>query len=472
MTKELESGQRFRGLLIHSLLSKGAEVAAYMASHPVLGMPLVVKTFASADERLFREVRLLARVRNRHVVDVVDAGVEDELPFVVLRYIDGIDLGELMEHLLPLRRALPMHMLIPLIADIASGLHAVHMSGGTHRDLNPSNIFLAGNGRGVVADFGMTSSTLAVNALARGADVEGGRDPRLSTGGTALFRAPEIWQKGQPDRRSDIYALGATAHFLATGVTPFQGAGNQLKRAHIEDPYEPPPDQWPESAYFFALLASTLSKSPADRPASAGDVAALLARVTPDAPSLRLDSEVTAEIAGIYVEIYTGDIAVAEADVIVSAADRTMAMDGGVSDALRRAGGDEIKEEAQAQAPASIGEVVWTSAGRLQGTWVAHAVAALSGAVCVQRCALRVLLDAQARGARSVVFPPLGVESGNLSMSVAAELMLQTIHTFAQLGPTAVEQIAIALPDDDALAAWSRVLRSMDESSHHGPLPR
>ena len=460
MMKELESGQRFRGLLIQSLLSKGAQAAAYMASHPVLEMPLVVKTFASNDEQLFRDVRLLARVRNRHVVDVVDAGVEDGMPFVVLRYIDGIDLGELMEHLLPLRRSLPMHMLIPLIADIATGVHAVHMAGGIHRDLNPSNIFLSGSGRGVVADFGMTSSTLAANALAGGAE---GKSPSAAggTAGTALFRAPEIWRHGKHGRRSDIYALGATAHFLATGLTPFQGAGAELKRAHIEEMYQPPSAQWPESAYFFALLSSMLSKSPADRPASAGDVAALLARVTPDAPSLRLDSEATAEFAGIYVEIYTGDIAVAEADVIVSTANSDLGMQSGVSDALRRAGGETIREEAQAQAPASIGEVVWTSAGRLQGTWVAHAVADLSGAVCVQRCTLRVLLDAQARGARSVVFPPLATESGNLSMSVAAELMLQAIHTFAQLGPTAIEQIAVALPDDDALTAWSQVLRAM-----------
>lgn len=459
MMKELESGQHFRGLLIHSLLSKGAHVAAYVASHPVLEMPLVVKTFASDHARLFEDIRLLARVNNRHVVNVVDAGVDDGTPFVVLSYIDGIDLGELMEHLLPLRRALPVHMLIPLIANIADGLYSVHMVGGTHRDLNPSNIFLSGSGRAVVADFGMTSNTISANA--RGA-VDGGG---ASLGGTPLYRAPEIWQSEQASRRSDIYALGATAHFLATGTTPFQGAGAELKRSHIEAPYQPPPARWPESAYFFALLSSMLAKSPADRPDSAGDVAALLARVTPDAPSMRLDSDTTAEIAGIYLETYTGDIAVAEADVIVSGAHHTLKMDSGVAADLRRAGGEAIQAEAEVQAPACIGDIVWTSAGRLHGTWVAHAVAAQSGAACVQRCTMRVLLDAQARGARSVVFPALGTEAGNVPMSIAAELMLQAIHTFAQLGPTAIEQIAIALPDDDALAKWSRILRDMSEQT-------
>lgn len=467
MMKELESGQRFRGILIHSLLSKGERAAAYMASHPVLEMPLVVKTFTSDDKRLFRDIRLLARVSNRHVVDVIDAGIEDETPFVVLRYIDGIDLGELMEHLLPLRRALPMHLLIPLVADVARGVHAVHLSGGLHRDLNPSNIFLSGNGGGVVADFGMTSRTIASNSDPA-ADPADDADPGLpdagdgdaaaSLCGTALFRAPEIWQGSEPSTRSDIYALGAAAHFLATGAPPFHAAGAELKRAHIEDPYQSPPAEWPESAYFFSLLSAMLAKSPADRPDSAGDVAALLSRVTPDAPRMRRDSDTTAEIAGIYVEIYTGDIAVAEADVIVSAADWTMKMETGVADALRRAGGDELQTEAQGQAPASIGDVVWTGAGRLQGTWVAHAVAAFAGAVCIQRCTMRVLLDAQARGARSVVFPPLGTGTGQVPTSIAADKMLRAIHTFAQLGPTAIEQIAIALPDDDALAEWSRIL--------------
>lgn len=463
--KELESGQRFRGLLIHSLLSKGNEVASYMASHPVLEMPLVVKTFASVDKRLFSDVRLLARVNSQHVVDIVDAGVEDEMPFVVSRYIDGIDLGELMEHLLPLRRALPMHLLIPLVADIAAGLHALHTAGGLHRDLNPSNIFLSGNGRGVVADFGMTAHTVAVNANVVSEGDQSATDEARAVCGTALYRAPEIWQRGKPGKRSDIYALGATGHLLATGTTPFQSAGTELKRAHIEEPYQPPLAEWPESAYFFSLLSAMLAKSPADRPASAGDVAALLARVIPDAPRLRRDSDTTAEIAGIYVEIYTGDIAVAEADVIVSAADWTMTMQTGVADALRRAGGDELQDEAQAQAPASIGDVIWTGAGRLQGTWVAHAVSSFSGAVCIQRCTMRVLLDAQARGARSVVFPPLGTNGGHVPMSIAAELMLQAIHTFAQLGPTAIEQIAVALHDDEALHAWSEVLLAMSQQT-------
>ncbi len=190
-------------------------------------------------------------------------------------------------------------------------------------------------------------------------------------------------------------------------------------------------------------------------------MARLLERIVPERPSLSFTSPTTAEIAGLYIELYRGDITSAEADVIVSSANWQMNMKAGVAEAIRRAGGDEIQEEAMRSAPAAMGDVIWTGAGHLRGCWVAHAVAALAGAVCIQRCVLRVLLEAQARGAKSVVFPALGTGVGEVPASLAAKLTLEAIVTFARLGPTSIDQISIVLLDSEALESWSMVLRSM-----------
>src|SRR6266850_849952 len=97
--ERLKIGGRFRHLLVHSKLGEGAMGAAFLTSHPILQMPLVIKTFkATVDENIFREAHLAARVVSPNVVSVLDAGYESGVPFVVQRYIDGIDLSELIAY--------------------------------------------------------------------------------------------------------------------------------------------------------------------------------------------------------------------------------------------------------------------------------------------------------------------------------------------------------------------------------------
>jgi O-acetyl-ADP-ribose deacetylase (regulator of RNase III) len=110
-----------------------------------------------------------------------------------------------------------------------------------------------------------------------------------------------------------------------------------------------------------------------------------------------------------------------------------------------------------------MGDVVWTAAGKLRAKWIAHAVAALDGAVCIQRCTLRVLLGAEARRAESVLFPALGTGVGDVPMDLAATLILESIRTFAALRPSYVRAIQIILHDDSALQRWRNILESMSD---------
>src|SRR5438067_3860430 len=119
----LQVGGYFRGLMVHSILGEGAMGAAYLASHPVLQMPLVIKTFkGSVDTNIFREAHLAARVTSPNVVSVLDAGYESGSPFITQRYIDGIDLGELIEYLKQACWRLPVSRVCRMLIDAAKGL--------------------------------------------------------------------------------------------------------------------------------------------------------------------------------------------------------------------------------------------------------------------------------------------------------------------------------------------------------------
>lgn len=440
------AGRSFRGLRIHSVLGQGAMGEAWLVSHPILRIPRVIKTFRQAPGAdLFAEAHLAARVASPHVVPVLDAGVEGDVPFVTQAYVDGIDLAELLDAMAAQGRRLPLTTVCRLLRDIAAGLHAIHQAGVIHRDVKPANLFLRGDGTALVGDFGV--------ALAK--EVDGQR-----MAGTPAFMAPEQWTGGPADRRTDVYALGVTAHLLATGGLPFV-AGDVLAFAHLHRTahYAPPAPASPDEAYLFAVIERALAKDPAARYPSVAAFERALAPITPplEAPS-RLDAD-RARLGAVHVALEAGDLAHARADVIVNAANTALQMRLGVADALRRAGGDALEAQAMRAAPVPMGAVVWTGAGRLDARHVAHAVAAIDGAVCLQRCTLRALLGAEARGARSVAFPALGTGVGEVPMEQAARLMLEAIRTFAALEPRHVREVRVVLFDPAARDRWREILR-------------
>jgi O-acetyl-ADP-ribose deacetylase (regulator of RNase III) len=133
----------------------------------------------------------------------------------------------------------------------------------------------------------------------------------------------------------------------------------------------------------------------------------------------------------------------------------------GVAAALRRIGGEELASEARSKAPVGMGDVVWTGPGRLRARHVAHAVAALGGAICLGRATLRTLLAAESRQLRRVAFPALGTGVGRVPPALAAKLMLEAIVTFARLKPRSVEMIDLFLYDEGTRQIFRDVLHAM-----------
>lgn len=444
----MEAGSSFRGLVIHSVLGAGAMGEAYLASHPVLRASLVVKTFKVTPEvNIFSEAHLAARVRSTNVVGVRDAGVYSGLSFVIQDYVDGIDLAELLSRMNKVNWRLPIGVVANLICGASRGLHAIHQAGVIHRDVKPANLFMKGSGECAVGDFGI--------AVSQG---EAGGP----TAGTPRFMAPEQWDNDFIDRRTDVYALGGTAHMLATGMPPFH-AQNVMQHAyaHTTTNYKSPESESPEEAFFFAVVTRALKKKPEDRQPSTEEMAKKLKMIASPRPVLTDRSDQSASIGRLSISLSKGDISKAKADVIVNAANWKLGMHVGVAGALRKAGGDEIEEEAEQSSPCSMGDVIWTGAGRLNARYVAHAVAALSGAVCLQRCTLRLLLEAEARKVQSIALPALGTGVGEVPMSLAASQILEAVQTFAWLEPQFVRKLDFVLFDDSALETWKHVLHSM-----------
>src|SRR5690606_10766607 len=149
---------RFRGLLVRGVLGQGAMGAVYLASHSILRTSLVIKRFRipRTEEQAFREAQLAARVASPHVVDFIDAGFDDTgEPYLVERYVDGVDLAELMTRMWSVGWQLPTGVIARFVCDIARGLHALHQAGVVHRDIKPANIFLGGDGTCMVGDLGL-----------------------------------------------------------------------------------------------------------------------------------------------------------------------------------------------------------------------------------------------------------------------------------------------------------------------------
>ncbi len=447
---ELAPGQLFRGLRIRSLLGAGAMGNAYLASHESLRTPVVVKLFRVAGADPLAEAHLAARVVSAAVVPVLDAGVEGGVPYVIQRYVDGIDLEELLGIHAAADRTIPVPTLVRIALDVFRGLSSIHVAGVVHRDIKPPNLFLAGSGDALVGDFG-----IAVDPNAA----------RPEVAGTPMFIAPELWDGGAASARSDLYSAAATLHLLWQREPPFAAPSLlELARLHREEPYTPPASADPVGAYFGAVLARLLAKDPAQRPESALATARLLERVVTPPPELRGHGDGIASIGNVLVNLEHRDIATATTDVIVAAAKPELVMRKGCAHALRLAAGDELEREAIAMAPITMGQVIWTGAYKLRCKEVAHAAAALEGAICVQRAVLRTLFEAERRGHQSITFPALGTGTAGVPHGLGARLMLEAIRTFASFAPRHCRSIRIALANPEIVAAWSAALVALDAS--------
>ncbi len=270
-------------LSLGELLGAGGMGEVYAADHAEMG-PVVVKLMhAHLDdrnrERLRLEAEVLGKLRSPHVVRVLDWGVAEERPFLVMERLRGESLAERLERG-PLGTRQTLQEMIPACQGIAEA----HSEGIIHRDLKPANILVKRDGQPKVLDFGVARAT--------NADLE---FSTRHTGvgelvGTLAYMSPEQVQADPSllDTRSDVYALGVLAYEALTGKHPFdlQRIGiHEAARVIVED--EPTSLGWANREFrgdLETIVHKAIAKEKDRRYSSAEELASDLRRFLADEP--------------------------------------------------------------------------------------------------------------------------------------------------------------------------------------------
>lgn len=258
-------------------IGRGGMGNVFLASHTKLGRKVALKVLAThrlADGRMRQrfesEMRAIGRLSHPNIVTAHDARDVDGTAVLVTEFIDGMDLGQVVQRTGPIAIADACE----ISRQVAIALEYTSGQGFVHRDVKPSNIMLSGNGDVKLLDLG----------LARLQQVESVEDITY-TGqamGTADYVAPEqVNDSRSVDVRADVYALGCTLFKLLTGRAPFADDRHTTAfakmTAHVSTSPPSLGDQLPAApAKLTRLVESMLAKAASDRPQSAGKVAELL----------------------------------------------------------------------------------------------------------------------------------------------------------------------------------------------------
>ncbi len=214
----------------------------------------VEQGFAS---RFRAEARHAARLTHPNIATVYDYGEHDDLSYLVMELVPG----EPLSALLGKHRRLPSDYVRSVTAQAALALAAAHDAGVIHRDVKPANMMVRPDGVLKLTDFGISRALDGAGQTRTGEVM-----------GTPFYLSPEQALGKPATEASDVYALGVVAHEMLSGARPFDG-GTPVATAlaHISEP--PPPLPADTDADLVALVTDCLAKSPADRPASAREVA-------------------------------------------------------------------------------------------------------------------------------------------------------------------------------------------------------
>ncbi|MBI3722846.1 protein kinase [bacterium] len=261
-------------------LGEGGIGVVYKGHDDILDRPVAIKVLApmlrldpDAVRRFLREARVAAGIAHENVVSIYFAGEENEAPYLVMEFVEGRDLRELLEREGPL----PWKRAVKYMEDAARGLSAAQHRGLVHRDVKPANLLLdAKEDRVKVADFG----------LAKARSVDGSLTGSQILAGTPLYVAPEVAREGDGDHRADIYSLGATFYHLLAGGPPFPGKTPAAAIiGHLSEPVPDLASKRPDlPAGVVAIVRRCLAKEPKDRYATWPELLSALEQVKSGKP--------------------------------------------------------------------------------------------------------------------------------------------------------------------------------------------
>lgn len=265
------------------LLGRGGMGAVYLAQHNRLRKKVAIKLLPRQHGfdavwvgRFEREMQAVAGLSHPGIVTATDAGDVDGWHYLVMEYLDGLDLADLVRRIGPIQPGIAAS----IMRDVCDAIAAVHDAGLVHRDIKPSNIMLTSDGSVKLLDLGLVS------------DQHAQASQTTTVGhmiGTLAFAAPEqLSGDSVVDARADLYAVGATLFQLITGRTP-HGTDRGIAPLVIAKTTQAPialdsvSSDVPKELN--DLVNQLLQRNPAERPTDAGEVAARLKAVAVDGRS-------------------------------------------------------------------------------------------------------------------------------------------------------------------------------------------
>lgn len=266
-------------------LARGGMATVYVAHDLRLSRTVALKVMneglgdaADFAQRFNAEARAAAHLSHPNVVSVFDQGSDEGRPYIVMEYVEGFTLRQLITREAPMdpQRA------ISLIEPVTAALAAAHAAGLIHRDIKPENVLISDRGQVKVADFGLARAVTAHTSASTAGLVIG----------TVSYIAPELVTKGHADARSDVYSLGIVFYEMLTGRKPHTGdTPIQVAYSHVHNQITAPSLEvsttWRDGRggippYLDALVTTAASRERMNRPADAGVLLSHL-RATRDA---------------------------------------------------------------------------------------------------------------------------------------------------------------------------------------------
>lgn len=268
---------------VEQLVGRGGMGRVYKARHRMMDRTVALKVIhhewvrrQEAIDRFRREVKTAASLDHRNIVTAHDAEQADDLHFLVMEFVDGVDLAQTVRQNGPL----PVSDACNYICQAAHGLQYAHERGMVHRDIKPHNLMVTQDNVVKILDFGLAS--LAPQATPDepiSEDADGNLTVAGAIMGTPDFISPEQAQDAhRVDGRSDIYSLGMTLYYLLAGRAPFgDGSATEKLKQHAEsEPASLTTIRYDIPSGLLDVVAKMTAKNPADRFQSPKDVASAL----------------------------------------------------------------------------------------------------------------------------------------------------------------------------------------------------
>lgn len=274
---------------VRSKLARGGMSTVYLATDQRLERDVALKVLhphLAADDnflgRLGREAKSAARLSHAHVVGVLDQGYDGQTAYLVMEYIKGHTLRDVISS----KGALPPRLALALIDPVVEGLGAAHAAGLIHRDVKPENVLIADDGRIKIGDFGLARAVTA--STSTGALI-----------GTVAYLSPELVLGKQADARSDIYSVGIMLYEMVTGQQPFDGeVPIQVAYQHVNGTVGPPSDLVPGLAgEMDELVQWCTANDPENRPVDGNALLQELRHIRTNLTDSELDLQPPAALA-------------------------------------------------------------------------------------------------------------------------------------------------------------------------------